>query len=157
MRGLLHALSKSSYWTTTLVLQQFTDTSKQSTPCFISITLISPQIYQTAQTCVLKSSKHEREKKTSLGNGVPSHVRCLLPCSNSPRSHQSIQLKLLLQTGSPSSESLVCVVLNMLRKRNQLLTSMNTLWANVSLKPSSQPTGDSPIAVALSSIYTFIE
>jgi hypothetical protein len=48
-----------------------------------------------------------------------------------------IQLKLSLLTGSPSSESLACVALNMLRKRSQLSTSTNTLQVNVSLKPSS--------------------
>ena len=155
MRELFHALSNSSCWTTTLVLQQFVVMLNQSTPYFVSITLISPQIYRTVQTCVSRSSMQGKEKKTLPGNEAPSHVRCLLPCSNWPRSLQLIQLKLLLLTGSPSSESLVWVVLNMLRKHSQLLMSTNTLQANVSSKPSSQPTRKSTIAAALSFVFTY--
>ena len=87
--------------------------------------------------CVSRSFMQGKEKKTSPGNGVPSRVRRSLPCSTWPRSLQSIQLKLSLLTGSPSSESPACVALNMLRKRSQLSTSTNTLQVNVSLKPSS--------------------
>jgi hypothetical protein len=138
-RESLYALSNSSCWITTLVLQQFADTLTQSTPCFVS---------------VLEFSLDRKEKKTLLGNGAPSHARCLLPCSIWARSPQSIQLKQSSQIGSPSSESLDCIVLNMHKKLSQHSMSMYTLQANVSSKPSSQPTGDFTTAVVLSSTST---
>ena len=81
MRESLHALLNSSCWTTTLILRLFADTSKQSTPCFVSVTLISLQIYRTIRTCVTSSSSLKREKKILLNKEVPSHGRCLPPCS----------------------------------------------------------------------------
>ena len=113
-----------------------------------------PTDLSTVQTCVSRSSMQGKEKKRLLGKGAPSHVRCLLPCSIWPRSCQLIQSKLLLQTGLSSSESLVYVVLNMHRKHSQHSTSTNTLRANVSSKPSSQLTGNSMTAAALSSLFT---
>ena len=92
----------------------------------------------------------EREENIARQRS-PSHVRCLVPCSIWPRGCQSTQLKQSLQIGSHSSESPVCVVLNMCKNLNQHLMSTNTLHANVWSKPSSQPTGNSMTAVAPSS------
>ena len=54
MKESLHASLNSSCWTKILVLQQFADMLRQAILCFVSVTLTSPQIYQTAQTCVQK-------------------------------------------------------------------------------------------------------
>ncbi len=133
-RESLHASLKSSCWITTLVPQQFAGTLTQSIPCFVFIILTFLHIYQTAQTCVLESSLQGKEKKTLLGNGAQSHVRCLLPCMIWARSCQLIQLKQSSQIGSPSSESLDCVVLNMRKKLSQHSMSIYTLQAKEGIK-----------------------
>ena len=117
-------------------MQQFGVMLTQLTFFFVFETSTSKLIWQTTQTCATRLSSLEKETKILLDKEVPSHERCLQPCSTKQRSRLLICPKLLWQIGLPSFGSQVCAAPSTHRKPNQLLTN------TASLKHSSQAIGN---------------